>query len=244
MKSSKAVVFEISGVGEVTFKRSRRARRLNIRIKPFAGVSVSVPVGMSLADSEHFVNRQRLWIARHLGRIREIEKRSIVYDGAKEVCTRWHKLDVRAVDSAGIHIMLMDGRILVRYSRKLHLRDPRVQSAIGRGLVAAYRLEAKRYLPQRLKCLAGRHGFFYQRVVIKNLKSRWGSCSSKNNINLNLHLMRLPDDLIDYVLLHELAHTRIKNHSPEFWELLEAHYPDARAADKRLRKIESELTAL
>ncbi len=76
---------------------------------------------------------------------------------------------------------------------------------------------ARRKLIHRLEELALWHGFTYNRVFIRNQKTLWGSCSTRNNINLNMKLALLPDELIDYVILHELLHTRIKNHSGEFW---------------------------
>jgi hypothetical protein len=82
--------------------------------------------------------------------------------------------------------------------------------------------------------LADKHRFQYEKVFVKHVKSRWGSCSSTNNINLNLHLMRLPDRLIDYILLHELAHTVEKNHSKNFWQLLEKVCPGSKMLDKEL----------
>ena len=69
----------------------------------------------------------------------------------------------------------------------------------------------------RLDELSKEYGFTYNRVFIRNQKTRWGSCSNKNNINLNRKLIYLPDELSDYVILHELLHTRIKNHSKTFW---------------------------
>jgi predicted metal-dependent hydrolase len=69
----------------------------------------------------------------------------------------------------------------------------------------------------RLKTLAAQHGFRYQNIGIRNQKTRWGSCSSRNNISLNIHLLNLPDHLRDYVILHELVHTEHKNHSSRFW---------------------------
>ncbi len=72
----------------------------------------------------------------------------------------------------------------------------------------------------RLAELARRHGFSYNKVFVRNQRTRWGSCSGHNNINLNVNLIRLPAELRDYTLLHELVHTRIKNHGPQFWEAL------------------------
>jgi len=72
-------------------------------------------------------------------------------------------------------------------------------------------------LSARLNQLAGKYGFTYNRLFIRNQKTRWGTCSSRNNISLNINLLRLPQELQDYVMLHELAHTRHKNHSRDFW---------------------------
>jgi predicted metal-dependent hydrolase len=76
----------------------------------------------------------------------------------------------------------------------------------------------------------------YERVSVKRMKTRWGSCSSKNNISLNSALIFLNDNLIEYVCLHELAHTVHKNHSLSFWRFLEKHLPDALARRKELRE--------
>jgi len=95
--------------------------------------------------------------------------------------------------------------------------------------------EAKKQLVQRLHELSKKYGFTYNKVFIKNQKTRWGSCSVKNNINLNYNLVRLPNDLIDYILLHELVHTRIKNHSKRFWDELDRITGDARTLDRQLK---------
>jgi hypothetical protein len=109
-----------------------------------------------------------------------------------------------------------------------------MRSALWKGVIAACRTEAKAYLPNRVAALAKVHGFHCSGVALKNLRSRWGSCSSRGNINLNLRLMQLPDPLIDYVILHELVHTRIRHHGPEFWDALESIIPDARRLNAKL----------
>ncbi len=83
------------------------------------------------------------------------------------------------------------------------------------------RRQAHAYLPGRLKQLADTNGFVYTSLKINKSRGRWGSCSSRKSINLSLYLMKLPAHLIDYVLLHELCHTKIMNHSPQFWHLLD-----------------------
>jgi predicted metal-dependent hydrolase len=97
--------------------------------------------------------------------------------------------------------------------------------------------EAHRFLKERLEQLARRFGFTYNRVSLRRQKTRWGSCSGNNNISLNLKLALLPDPLRDYVIFHELVHTRIANHGREFWLELNRYVGDAKELRGRLRRI-------
>ena len=90
-------------------------------------------------------------------------------------------------------------------------------------------------IKERLFYLAGEHGFKYNKVTIRAQKTRWGSCSPKNNISLNIKLVLLPETLLDYVILHELVHTRIHNHSKKFWTELDKYVKNSKAMAKRLR---------
>ena len=101
--------------------------------------------------------------------------------------------------------------------------------------VAQLRAAAKAYLPGRLRELAAQYGFEFNQVRIKHNVSNWGSCSSKKNINLNLNLMRLPVELRDYVMLHELCHLREMNHGPQFKALLASVCPDWQRLRAELR---------
>ena len=96
--------------------------------------------------------------------------------------------------------------------------------------------EAKALLKNRLKELSEIYGFEYNRVFIRNQKTRSGSCSAQNNINLNINLVRVSNELQDYVILHELVHTKIKNHSIRFWKKLDKYVGDAKYYDKLLKK--------
>ena len=87
-----------------------------------------------------------------------------------------------------------------------------------------------------LVSVSGNPTFVYNKVTIRNQKTRWGSCSGKNNINLNMKLMNIPNHLIDYVILHELVHTKVKNHRPLFWGSLDIYVGNAKAIDKELKK--------
>lgn len=116
------------------------------------------------------------------------------------------------------------------------------EALLARNLIKAItdhalRFNAHQYLPNRLAELASKHNLKYRRVFIRNNRTRWGSCSSVNNINLCIQLMRLPGELIDYVILHELAHTIHKNHSVKFWAYLsELLGQDAKSIDKGLKQ--------
>lgn len=98
------------------------------------------------------------------------------------------------------------------------------------------KVKTKKKLTNRLKQLAVQHGFTYNKVYIRNQKTRWGTCSHKNNISLNMKLVLLSEDLVDYVVLHELVHTRIHNHSKDFWVELDRYVRNSKAMASRLRE--------
>ena len=98
---------------------------------------------------------------------------------------------------------------------------------------------AKIKIKARLKVLAELHGFSYNKISIRCQKTRWGSCSGKNNISLNIKLVLLPEIYIDYVIFHELVHTLIKNHSSEFWMELNKYVGNAKAMRSKLNDIGS-----
>jgi hypothetical protein len=92
--------------------------------------------------------------------------------------------------------------------------------------------------------LAQKHGFQVNKINIRNNKRNWGSCSARNNISLNLQMMKLPDELIDYILLHELVHTKIKNHGLLFWQKLdELTGSKARELSKQVRRYSTYFNA-
>ena len=96
------------------------------------------------------------------------------------------------------------------------------------------RAKAKRSLIERLNVLSTQIKFPFNKVSIRSQKTRWGSCSGRNNINLNINLVQLPEELRDYVILHELTHTKVKNHSKDFWNTLSQILPQAKLLDKKL----------
>lgn len=181
-----AKTVELKNVGTINMERSHRAKHINISVKPFRGVRVAVPRGVSFASAERFARSKAGWIKKHLDQMQQLEL------AARDISEN-HPID---------------------------------------------RQDARRRLVERLNHLADKYGFKYNRVFIKNQKTRWGSCSTKNNINLNVNLVRLPQELIDYTILHELVHTRVKNHSQRFWDQMDLLLGDAKKVDKKLRAYE------
>ncbi len=96
--------------------------------------------------------------------------------------------------------------------------------------------EAGQKIIYRARLLSMETGLSCSRITVRNQKTRWGSCSSRNCISLNIKLARLPEALMDYVILHELVHTRIKDHGPDFWQELDRYVGDSRKLRRELGK--------
>jgi len=132
--------------------------------------------------------------------------------------------------------------IVVKYPSGLTPNSPAVQNVAEAACKRALRSQADSLLPQRLAVLAEQHNFTFSEVSVRQLKSRWGSCDQNKNIVLNIYLLQLPWELIDYVLLHELAHTKVLRHGPEFWNVLEASLPNAKSYRKSIKNYQPVLT--
>ena len=131
---------------------------------------------------------------------------------------------------------IMKNIIWIAIQKKKLLESYNANTLISRSSYKNHEKESRQYLKQRITYLAQCNDFSINRLFIRNQKTRWGSCSSKNNINLNINLTQLPLHLIDYVIFHELVHTRVKNHSADFWAELEKHVQGAKKVDAELKK--------
>ncbi len=97
--------------------------------------------------------------------------------------------------------------------------------------------KALKLIPERVEYYAGLMGVSYGRITIREQKTRWGSCSCKGNLNFNWKLMLMPPEILDYVVVHELAHRKEMNHSRDFWKIVEQVLPDYQERRKRLREL-------
>ncbi|MCE1198360.1 MAG: M48 family metallopeptidase [Marinilabiliales bacterium] len=239
---SEKVIFK-EGIGEVKLVRKARSTRLRISVKASGEVLVSIPWQFTFSRGEEFLEEKREWVLRAL---KKMEKRGVTRKPPEPgflFATLHKEYHLQPWDSVKFQIRLkqMEKEVILWYPAHLSLTEEAVQAKIRMLLEGALRYEAKRYLPVRARELATRLGYTFQALTIKNNRTNWGSCSSLKNINLNLHLMRLPERLIDFIIVHELVHTQIPNHGPSFKARLRSHFPDADPLEKMIRKYRPEL---
>lgn len=221
---------------DIKLKKSFKAKNISIKIKPFEGVLVTVPMLVSFKIAEDFVKTKFKWINKNLAKVQKQEQTHTIFLENTIFKTRLYFINILSKDSTKNSYYIEDADVKVLISKKLSISSEENQLYIRNVILEIWRKEAKEYLPNRVKSLAIEHNFNYKKLTIKNTKSRWGSCSFDNNINLSLHLMRISNELIDYVILHELVHTKVKNHSSEFWETLEIYCANSKILDKELKK--------
>ncbi|WP_242996534.1 M48 family metallopeptidase [Lacrimispora amygdalina] len=115
------------------------------------------------------------------------------------------------------------------------------ENAVRIVIKSWYRQRARQYLEEKTAVWSRIMNTDYGRIAIRDQATRWGSCSGKGNLNFNWRLVLLPEDLADYVVVHELAHRFFMNHSKAFWSIVEKEIPDYRSRRKRLREYESDI---
>lgn len=206
---------EYPEIGEVSFRRSRKTNRLSIKVDRRGKVMVVFPYHCQLQTAEAFLIQHTDWVMKRKNSLPPQALEPLT-SGMK---THFHELQLVAHQKFAVY--QNGATIILNYPACFVAEDIEVQSKAKEVLEKIYRSEAQTYLPQQVAKLASKHGFNYKRVTVRKSKTRWGSCSSVNNINLSIYLMKLPMHLIDYVILHELCHTVEKNHGKGFWAMLD-----------------------
>ncbi|EDK72802.1 protein of unknown function DUF45 [candidate division TM7 genomosp. GTL1] len=147
-----------------------------------------------------------------------------------------HRLVVVATQNSATTVKRQDQSIVVYLATDDTLEASAVRRLVRDEHLKLLRIEAKAYLPRQLKYLAGTFGFTYQKVRFSHAGGRWGSCSNHGTISLNIALMKLDHELINYVLIHELCHTKEMSHSRAFWSLVEGCDPQYKLHRAALRR--------
>jgi predicted metal-dependent hydrolase len=218
-------------LGTVLLRAHPRATRYSLRIKHTTLVALMPQKG----DPEKLLalisaNKQKL-----VEMLREARAQHPPLNEHTTLQTNTFKLHIFRAERLHTAMKLSNGILHIACPLHTDFTSESTRTLLHTLLQKALRHEARRILPGRLQTLAQQHHFTYTGLRITQARTRWGSCSSKGIISLSLSLMLLPDHLIDYVILHELCHTREMNHSRPFWNLMD------QVTDNRARALRNEL---
>jgi len=221
------------------FVRARR-RSLSIVVGRH-GVEVRAPRWISQSEVDAFIREKESWIRR---RMNDYRREARAFSWSEGEClpifgqlVRLHAPRLAATTEVR-RVLQEEGRLVAH----LHASDGTEQL---RGAVLAWLREASLALfHERVAHYSQRLGVAVPAVRLSNARTRWGSCHAAGKVSLNWRLVHMPLRLIDYVVAHEIAHLLEMNHSPRFWSLVKAVYPDCRAARRELNLLEKQLPDL
>ncbi len=210
-------------------RRSSRARHARVEVRP-EGVEVVLPERMALRHAAPLVEEKRRWIERTLRRLQAVAPAAVLQDGGR-VSYLGRELELR--------VKVEPGRTRPHVARRgdaLHVKVPRSGTdAIRAALEPWYRRRAKAEIGQRLDAVTARVGTTYGRLSIRAQRTRWASCSSSGAMSFNWRLLLAPEEVLDYVVEHEVAHLEVLDHSRRFWALLGTRCPQYREHERWLR---------
>lgn len=222
----------VEGIGEVVFARRRGTRSIRLSING-GRVRIGAPYSVSEQQALGFLASRQDWILKHIKPV------ALLGNGTR--IGKAHHLRFEPGSGAKPTTKLTAGAALVRLPAGMDESSKAAQDAAKRIAKKALQAEAENLFPQRLATLAQQMGANYRSLKIKFINSRWGSCSNQNDIGLNAYLMQLPWPIIDYVIVHELAHTWHHNHSPAFWDAVENVIPDYKNRRKTLKSFHTDV---
>ncbi len=217
----------------ITYDVVRTDRRtLGISIDSDKGIIVRSPETLPADRIEELVRSKAAWILQKLERVGEIKPapapREFLSGEKLPYLGRRYRLKVLEAPALGgrdVKVKFYQGRFIVKVAPEIYSEDERRVAAVRRELIDWYRARAVVKLNERVDRYKTRVGVAPGRVKVKRQKKRWGSCSGKGNINFNWKLVMAPMSIVDYIVVHELAHLRYPNHSADFWGLVETLIP-------------------
>ncbi len=216
---------EVEDIGVVKLYKRRGARNVRLSIAHNGAVRVTIPLWAPYKVGMDFLMQRLEWI--------KAQQPESTFLAEGHVVGKAHHLHFESTTNNTVSTRLRGNQVVVLLPAGIHYTSDKAQQAAQKASIRALKKEATQLLPSRLKTLAAQYDYTYNSVAIKQLKGRWGSCSQHKDIVLNCFLMQLPWDLIDYVILHELAHTRVMAHGAPFWTEMERCLHDV----KRHRKL-------
>lgn len=216
--------------GEIVVKKRSLAKTVSLKIAPDGRIRITMPPYAPLLAAKALVKTSRKQIRELVSQYRE----KLSYTKNQQIGKSHHLLIQTTTKPSSVKIV--GTQILAEINEAESVESAANQQLIRSKILAALRKEAKSYLPRRLSFLAEEHGFYFARSKITHSSSRWGSCSSSGTISLNIGMMNLPFELIDYVIIHELCHTKHMNHSTKFWDEVAKFDPHYKIHRNELKK--------
>ena len=207
--------------GEIKIRKNKLARSVKLSVGVDGSLRASIPYYSPEFSVQRLVNHNRTQIREMLA----LHNTKNLYKNG-DLIGKTHTLFFRKFLGEEIKISNEGNQILVQIPQDLSFENSLIQSEIRKTVSKILRKQAKAYLPRRIDFLAEKYGFNFKKLRFSHTGTRWGSCSSSGTISLNIALMNLPHHLIDYVIIHELCHTRQMNHSSKFWQEVEKYCPD------------------
>jgi predicted metal-dependent hydrolase len=217
--------------GTITLRRSAKASHVRIRVAPDGRLRASLPLYAPVFLVKRLIRSSREQLRAMLAEQHTDEN----FEHGMQI-GKSHTLIIRPTTLTKPSAKRHGQQIVVLVPPTMTAQDPEVVRITRDAVIDALRVEAKSYLSKRLAFLAERWGLTYEKIRFSHASGRWGSCSSNGTISLNIALMKLPFELIDYVLIHELSHTVQMNHSEAFWKLVETADPAYRLHRRTLKK--------
>jgi predicted metal-dependent hydrolase len=224
------------------YKASPRAKKLRITVKGNGDVVISYPKSISKKEAATFFEKHQDWVEKQLKKLEEKNPKAFSnYNFGSEFKTKLTTFRILASEEEKPYLRQEKDYLNLYLPKNKDLSTIEWQELIVEQIEEQLRREAKHYLIKRCYDIAKEKGIPVAKVTVRKAKTRWGSCSSRNNISLSIYCMTLPDELIDYIIHHELAHVKEKNHAKDFWAHLEGLLPGAMLLDKQLNKFTTHL---
>ena len=219
--------FDDAEFGKVIIRRSTRARSMKATIALTGELRISLPSYVPIFMAKRMVANSR----QEIRKLFAARPTFTIEDGMQ--IGKSHTLHVRR--GTAYSLKRSKQQIILTVEDPDTINSSTITADVRSMVTSTLRKEAKHHLPKRLEYLAKTHGFSYTAVRFTHASSRWGSCNQNQAISLNIALMKVPFELIDYVLIHELAHTKHLNHSTSFWSTVENADPDYKIHRKQLK---------
>ncbi len=230
-------------------ERKAFRRRLTISLKPGKPIKVKASLRTSLEFIESFLQEKEKWIEKNLA---EFEREKDKFPDKKLVQAETfpflgEELKLRFVPTPLKQIFFSRFESSLQMHLPQHLwneiNDEEIQSHFPK-LQKFYQREAEKLIHTRIQIWAQQMHLFPKKVKLRNQKTRWGSCTSRGSIQINWRLIGAPLSVIDYILIHELAHLKHMNHSSDFWALVQKHCPEYEQSEKWLKEKQGLLAFL